>query len=189
MTPPRSTWIVRLGLLAPVVILLGLLGWALERHQATLAVGAALARGEAPPVPAVTLVALEGPPVSLAGLRGHPFILNFWASWCIPCREEAPLLETLWEEFRPQGLMVIGIDTQDLEAPARAFLKEFHIAYPTLRDPDGSVARIFGTTGVPETFFIGKDGRIRGKFPGAEARDDVWRAAALALLAGHAHVP
>lgn len=189
MTPPQSPWIVRLGLLAPVVILLGLLGWAVARHQATLAVGAALARGEAPPIPAVTLAALDGPPVSLVTLRGHPVILNFWASWCIPCRDEAPLLEAVWEEFRPQGLLVIGVDTQDMEQPARDFIREFHITYPTLRDPDGSVSRAFGATGVPETFFIGKDGRIRGKFPGAEVRQDVWRAAAVDLLAGHAHVP
>jgi len=84
---------------------------------------------------------------------------------------------------------VIGVDTQDMEAPARAFVKEFHITYPTLRDPDGSVARRFGTTGVPETFFIGADGRIRGKFPGAEARREAWRQAASALLSGRARVP
>jgi len=84
---------------------------------------------------------------------------------------------------------VLGVGTQDLEAPARAFLGEFRITYPNVRDPDGSVARLFGTTGVPETFFVGKDGRIRGKFPGVEARDDAWRAAAAALLADHPHVP
>ncbi len=189
MTPPQSSWIVRLGLLTPVVILLGLLGWAMERHQATLAVGAALARGEAPPVPAVTLAALDGPPVSLAALRGHPVVLNFWASWCIPCRDEAPLLEATWEEFRSQGLLVFGINTQDMETPARTFLKELHITYPTLRDSDGSVARLFGTTGVPETFFIGRDGRIRGKFPGVELRPTAWRGVAEALLTDQARIP
>jgi cytochrome c biogenesis protein CcmG/thiol:disulfide interchange protein DsbE len=185
----RRTWLVRAGLLAPVFVLLGLFAWALVRHQQTLSIGAALARGEAPPVPAVTLPALDGPPVSLATLRGRPVMLNFWASWCIPCRDEAPLLEATWQEFHAQGLLVIGIDTQDLEAPARAFLHEFHITYPTLRDPDGSVARRFGATGVPETFFIARDGLIHGKFPGAEVRGEAWRAAALALLAGQARIP
>lgn len=189
VAPSRTSWRVRVGLLLPVVLLLGLFGAAVVRHQQTLAIGAALARGDTPPVPAVTLPAFDGPPISLTALGGNPVILNFWASWCIPCRDEAPLLEAVWEEFRSHGLLVIGVDTQDMEEPARAFLKEFHIAYPTLRDPDGSVARIFGTTGVPETFFIGRDGRIRRKFPGVEVRDDVWRAAAVALLAGHAHVP
>ncbi len=189
MRPPQSPWIVSLGLLAPVVTLLGLFGWAIVRHQETLAVGAALARGEAPPVPAVTLAAMGGPPVSLATLRGHPVVFNFWASWCIPCRDEAPLLEATWEEFHSQGLLVIGVDTQDKETLARTFLKKFHIAYPTLRDPDGSVARLFGTTGVPETFFIGRDGRIRGKFPGVEPRPKEWRGAAEALLNDQARIP
>lgn len=92
-------------------------------------------------------------------------------------------------EPRPRGLHVIGFATQDLEQPARGFVKEFHVTYPTLRDPDGSVARLFGTTGVPETFFIDADGRIGGKFPGAEVRPAAWRAAALDLLSGRARVP
>jgi cytochrome c biogenesis protein CcmG/thiol:disulfide interchange protein DsbE len=185
----RASWWVRAGLLLPAMVLLGMFGAAVVRHQQTLAIGAALARGEAPPVPELTLLALDGPPISLAALRGHPVILNFWASWCIPCRDEAPLLEDTWRDFRAQGLLVIGVDTQDLEAPARAFLHEFHITYPTLRDPDGSVARRFGATGVPETFFIERDGRIHGKFPGAEVRGEAWRSAALALLAGQARIP
>ncbi len=180
---------IRIGVLLPVLALLGLFTWALVRHQQTLAVGAALARGESPPVPAITLPSFDGPPVSLSTLRGHPVILNFWTSWCIPCREEAPILEATWEEFRPQGLLVIGVDTQDLEAPARAFLKEFHVTYPTFRDPDGSVARLFGATGVPETFFIGRDGRIHGKFPGAEVRPATWQSAAAALLADQVRIP
>ena len=185
----HASWIIRAGLLLPVLAVLGLLGAAVLRHQQTLAIGAALARGESPPVPALILPAFDGPPISLAALRGHPVVLNFWASWCIPCRDEAPLLEGTWKEFRSQGLIVLGVDTQDLEGPARAFMKEFGITYPNGRDPDGSVARMFGTTGVPETFFIGADGRIHGKFPGAEVRRSAWRGAAQALLSGRARVP
>jgi len=191
-TPPSRSWRVwraRAGVMLPVLVVLALLAVATLRHQQTQAIGAALARGETPPVPDLTLPAFDGPPLSLSGLRGHPVIVNFWASWCIPCRDEAPLLEGIWQEFQSRGLIVLGVGTQDLEAPARAFLGEFRITYPNVRDPDGSVARLFGTTGVPETFFVGKDGRIRGKFPGVEARDDAWRAAAAALLADHPHVP
>lgn len=162
---------------------------ALTRHQQALAIGIALARGETPPVPSVTLPAFDGPPVSLPALRGHPVVLNFWASWCIPCRDEAPLLERVWREFRSQGVIVLGVDTQDLEAPARAFLKQYGITYRNVRDPDGSLGRLFGTTGVPETFFISGDGRIRGKFPGVQGSSGAWREAVSALLAGRARVP
>jgi len=186
---PRRSPIVRAWLLLPVLSVLALFALAMVRQQHTLAIGAALARGETPPVPNLTLPAFDGPPVSLAAFRGHPVILNFWASWCIPCRDEAPLLQGTWEEFRSQGLIVLGIDTRDLEGPARKFMKEFRITYPNTRDPDGTVAQLFGTTGVPETFFIDRDGRIRGKFPGAEVRRTAWREAALALLSGQARVP
>jgi len=187
--PPRASWVTRMGLLLPVLAVLALFTWALVRHQQTLVVGAALARGETPPVPAITLPSFGGPPVSLSALREHPVILNFWASWCIPCRDEAPLLEATWREFEGRGLLVLGVNTQDLETPARAFLREFHITYPNVRDPEGSTARLFGATGVPETFFIDREGRIRGKFPGAEVRPSAWRAAAEALIAGRAHIP
>lgn len=187
--PSCPHWSVRVGLLLPVLIVLGLLAVALTRHQQTLAVGAALARGETPPVPAVTLPAFDGPPVSLAGLRGHPVVVNFWASWCIPCRDEAPFLEDVWRRFRSQGLIVLGVDTEDLQAPARAFIKQYDVTYPTVRDPDGSVGRLFGTTGVPETFFISSDGRILGKFPGVQVSRTAWHDAAWGLVSGRAHVP
>lgn len=182
-------WVARGGLLLPVLVLLGVLAVALVRHQQTLAIEAALARGDTPPVPEVTLPGLDGPPVSLASLRGHPVILNFWASWCVPCRQEAPLLEATWREFQGRGLLVLGVATQDLDGAARDFIREVGITYPNVRDPDGSVARLFGTTGVPETFFIGSDGRIRGHFPGPQTDRAPWRAAAEALLAGRSHVP
>lgn len=188
-TRPGQAWRARTGLMLPLLAVLALLAAGTLRHHQTLAIGAALARGETPAVPDLTLPGFDGRPVSLRGLTGHPVILNFWASWCIPCRDEAPLLEGTWREFRPQGLIVLGVDTQDLEAPARAFLKEFRITYPNARDPDGSIGRQFGTTGVPETFFIDREGRIRGKFPGVEVRRDAWREAALGLLAGRARVP
>ena len=185
----KRAWPARAGVLLPVLALLALLAAATMRHQQALVISAALARGETPVVPDLTLPAFDGPPVSLRAFAGHAVVLNFWASWCIPCRDEAPLLEGLSHEFRAQGLTVLGVDTQDLTAPGRAFLDKLGITYPNVRDPDGSVGREFGTTGVPETFFIDRQGRIRGKFPGAEVRPAAWRAAALGLLSGQAHVP
>lgn len=185
----RQRWIAWVGLLVPVLALLGLLAVGTAHHQQALRIGEALARGDSPQAPAVTLPAFSGPPVALAALRGHPIVLNIWASWCVPCREEAPLLEQVWKAYRSRGLIVLGVDTQDLESPARAFLTRYAITYPNGRDPDGSVSRTFGATGVPETFFISADGRIRGKFPGEQIDPAAWRAAVSALLRGQAHVP
>jgi cytochrome c biogenesis protein CcmG/thiol:disulfide interchange protein DsbE len=185
----RSPWGVRAALLIPVAAVLGVLAWAMVHHQRSLEIGEALARGETPLVPAVTLVDFDGRSVSLPDLRGHPVIVNFWASWCVPCREEAPLLEGIWTEYRAKGVIVLGIDTQDLTSPARRFLTQFGITYRNLRDPDGDVGRLFGTTGVPETFFVGADGRIRGRFPGELRGPSVWREAVEGLIAGRVIVP
>jgi cytochrome c biogenesis protein CcmG/thiol:disulfide interchange protein DsbE len=176
-------------LLLPVAAFLGFLAWATFHHQQALEVGGALARGETPPAPQVMLRAFEGQSVALSDFRGRAVILNFWASWCVPCREEAPLLETVWNEFRGKGLVVLGVDTRDLDDPARGFLKQYKITYLNVRDPDGVIAHLFGTTGVPETFFISADGKILGKFPGEQAALSAWRAAAEALIAGRARVP
>lgn len=183
------------ALLLPVVALVALLAAASVRRDRALAIGAALARGETPPVPALVLQSLPAENgaapagVALRDLRGHAVVLNFWASWCGPCREEAPLLTGVARDYRSRGLLVVGVDTQDLEAPARAFLARYKVTYLNLRDPDGSVGRLFGTTGVPETFFIDADGRIQGKFPGEQLDPAVWRRAVDAVLAGRRPVP
>jgi cytochrome c biogenesis protein CcmG/thiol:disulfide interchange protein DsbE len=190
----RTRWTTWAALLVPVLLLIALLAAASLRRDRALAIGAALARGESPAVPALVLPTL--PPesaapraVGLRELRGHAVVLNFWASWCDPCREETPLLETLAHDYAPRGLLVVGVDTQDLEAPARAFLSRYAVTYLNLRDPDGSVGRLFGTTGVPETFFIDAAGRIRAKFPGEQLDAAVWRRAVEALLAGGRPAP
>ncbi|HLJ62135.1 MAG TPA: TlpA disulfide reductase family protein [bacterium] len=181
---PRRSWPAWAGLLLPLLALLSLLAAGMIRHDRSVAVSEALARGETPAVPALSMPAFSGPPVSLAEFRGHPVILNFWASWCVPCREEAPLLEATWRHYRARGVVVLGVDTQDLLSPARAFISEYRLSFPSARDPDGTVARRFGTTGVPETFFVSADGRIVGKFPGEQVNPEAWRRVAEALLAG-----
>lgn len=197
----RGRWLRWAAMLLPVLVLVALLAAASVRHERALAIGAALARGEMPPVPAVVLPRLapsgataeqggdRREEVALRDLRGHAVVLNFWASWCAPCREEAPMLNSLARDYRARGLLVVGVDTEDLEAPARAFLAQYAITYLNLRDPDGGVGRLFGTTGVPETFFIDASGRILGKFPGEQLDRTVWRRAAEALLAGRRPAP
>jgi cytochrome c biogenesis protein CcmG, thiol:disulfide interchange protein DsbE len=134
--------------------------------------------------------------VALAELQGVPVVLNFWASWCIPCREEAPLLEREWQRARASGVLFVGLDMQDVTQDARDFLEEFQISYLNLRDKRKDVARRWGVTGIPETFFITPKGMIVGHVIGALTQDQVRRGIAAArsgrvvgALSGGARLP
>lgn len=87
-------------------------------------------------------------------LKGHPVVINFWASWCIPCREEAPLFERAWKNYRDEGVIFLGVNIKDAESDARAFVEEFGITYPVVRDLDQTLTKDFGVKGLPETFFV-----------------------------------
>lgn len=93
-------------------------------------------------------------------LRGHPVVLNFWASWCAPCREEAPLLERTYQRFRDQGVRFVGVNIRDQEPNARRFVEDFGITFPVVRDEDQELARGLDVYGLPQTFFIDADGRL-----------------------------
>jgi cytochrome c biogenesis protein CcmG/thiol:disulfide interchange protein DsbE len=122
----------------------------------------------AKPAPAFRLTALDGGDLSLAGLRGTPVVLNFWASWCYPaCYEEAPLLEAAWRRYKGQGLAMIGVAIQDKEANMREFLRKFDFTFPNGADPGSKIAIDYGVYGVPETLFIDRQGRIAYKHVGA----------------------
>ncbi len=124
-----------------------------------------VALGEA--APASPLPRLEGGGNgSLADYRGRWVLVNFWASWCIPCREEAPALEDFQRRHGGGTFTVLGIDSRDLSGDGRAFVRRFGLSYPQLRDGDGSAAHDFGTTGVPENFLVDPRGRVRLLVPG-----------------------
>jgi len=118
--------------------------------------------------PAYAAATLAGDTVSLEGLRGQAVLLNIWATWCPPCREEMPLLQQLDDEYGERGLRVIGvsIDTRAAEDAVRQFLEDYGIDFTILHDPDGRVTRAFRTAGVPETFLIGRDGRVAAHWIG-----------------------
>ncbi|GIV69182.1 TlpA family protein disulfide reductase [Caldilinea sp.] len=116
------------------------------------------ASGQAPPF---TFTTFDGETISLEDLRGRGVVLNFWASWCAPCRDEAPLLEAMWRREKDNGIVFIGLDYLDQEPAARAYLAEFNITYPNGPDLQSAAARRYGIKGVPETFFIDPDGVIQ----------------------------
>lgn len=124
------------------------------------------------PAPDFSLQLFDGSQLSLASLHEQVIVVNFWGSWCEPCREEAPVLEKVWREYQGQGVAFIGIAYKDTEGKARAFLDEFGITYPNALDPGNKVARSYRVRGVPETFFI-KDGVIADLYIGPMAEDQL----------------
>jgi cytochrome c biogenesis protein CcmG/thiol:disulfide interchange protein DsbE len=126
-----------------------------------------LGRGETPPAPTFRLDRLDRPgKLSLTAYRGRPVILNFWASWCEPCKEEAPMLQRVWEEGRDDGLVVLGVNAQDFERDARRFVRRYGLTYPIVHDGPGSSLGRFGLTGFPETWWIDREGRLVGYVQG-----------------------
>jgi cytochrome c biogenesis protein CcmG, thiol:disulfide interchange protein DsbE len=115
------------------------------------------------PAPDFTLAALSThaePPIHLANLRGKPVVINFWASWCSPCADEAPLLQAAWQHAGTKGVIFIGIDYQDTQSDGLSFLQKQGITYPSAIDANGATAINYGVTGTPETFFIDRRGVV-----------------------------
>ena len=125
--------------------------------------------------PAFDLETLDGGRLSLAQLRGSAVVLNFWASWCIPCREEAPLLTAADATYGPRGVRVLGVVYQDSAENARDFMRRYGQTYPGLLDPSGRTAIDYGVFGIPETFFIDASGVVRSRQVGALTEDDLQR--------------
>lgn len=123
-----------------------------------------------PAVPAVTGTTLSGASISMSGFRGHVVVVNFWGSWCAPCRAEARVLAALATRFRPDGVRFLGVDIRDSVASAQAFQRDFGITYPSLNDPGDQVALDFRATvppaGIPTTLVVSATGRITARVIG-----------------------
>lgn len=118
------------------------------------------------PAPSFTYPGLHGGEVTSELLDGKVAVVNFWASWCGPCRKEAPGLQRVWEEYRGRGVQFLGVNHMDDRFAARAFEDEFGLTYPSLFDPSGSLAAKFQVLALPSTFVIGRDGWIDFQFTG-----------------------
>ena len=127
------------------------------------------------PAPAFDLQTLDGNRLSLEQLRGSAVVLNFWASWCIPCREEAPLLTAANATYGPHGVRIVGVVYQDSADNARDFMRRYGQTYPGLLDPDGRTAIDYAVFGIPETFFIDASGVVRSRQVGALTDADLRR--------------
>ncbi len=105
--------------------------------------------------------------LSLSNFKGKPVVLNFWASWCAPCKEEAPLLEGTWKQVQAQGkdAVILGVDFQDSNMDGMSFLQLYSITYPIVLDAGGSVASKYGITSLPQTIFINRHGTVLSRVP------------------------
>jgi cytochrome c biogenesis protein CcmG, thiol:disulfide interchange protein DsbE len=160
----RAKTVGQIIAVAAVAGLLGLLVWKLAFGSSGGA-AAKLADGGHPVAPAFTLDRLDAPgaKLALADLKGKPLVVNFWASWCIPCKDEAPALQKSFEKYRSQGLVVLGVDAQDFRGDAKRFARRFGVTYPIVYDGKGSTLGKWGVTGFPETFFVDRSGHLVGE--------------------------
>lgn len=139
-----------------IVALLGVIGYALyQRSQSQPTTG---------PAPTFSVTTFDDEPLALGELKGKVVVINFWASYCLPCRDEAPMLENLWREYKDKGVVFLGINTDDIEGDARAYMNEYTVTYPNAPDVGGRIEDQYRITGIPETFIVDTNGEISRHF-------------------------
>jgi cytochrome c biogenesis protein CcmG/thiol:disulfide interchange protein DsbE len=148
--------------LAAVLALLALLAYGIAENQTGQSIDSQLAAGKRPPAPDVSLPRLGGPggEVKLSSYRGKVVVLNFWASWCPPCKGEAPVLSRWQKTLSRSGGTIVGVDVLDVSSDAERFIAEHGLDFPHLRDQDGSRLKSFEVVGYPETIVLDRKGRI-----------------------------
>jgi cytochrome c biogenesis protein CcmG/thiol:disulfide interchange protein DsbE len=156
-----------------VLALLALLIWKVAFNNNSGGVAAKIDKGRVVNAPDFALGRLDAPgQLALASLRGRPVVLNFWASWCYPCNQEAPTLEQAARQWSGTAT-VVGVDVRDARGEARKFLRAHDISYPVVHDNRDSIWGTWGLTGLPETFFLDAGGRVVGHVAGQISAADL----------------
>ncbi|HET7044643.1 MAG TPA: TlpA disulfide reductase family protein [Gaiellaceae bacterium] len=147
--------------LALVAGLLALLVYRLSTQESAKGFVNKIAAGDDPAAPGFSLKPLsgDGGPVKLASFRGKAVVVNWWASWCQPCKKEAPLLQQAYRRWHGQGVVFLGVDANDVTSDGRSFVAKHGLGFTMLKDGSGSTLGHWGITGFPETFFIDRQGR------------------------------
>lgn len=154
-----------------IVGLMALMAWALSNQSPVTGMSGFTRVQET--APGFTLRLFDGEELTLSDLADRPVVINFWASWCGPCREEAVGLERTWRTYRDDGVMFVGVDIQDAEEDALEYLAEFNVTYPNGPDLDGKITVDYGVVGLPVTFFVSKEGIVERRWVGAVPESQV----------------
>ncbi|HEY7659996.1 MAG TPA: TlpA disulfide reductase family protein [Actinomycetota bacterium] len=159
----RSRWRLVAFVLAPILLFTWLLASGLGKDPRELP-----SELEGDPAPTFSLPELRGGgTIDLADLRGQVVVVNFWASWCLPCRDEHPALSAAWDRYRERGVVILGVSFEDTEEGALDYVAELGGDWPLVTDPGSRTAIEYGVFGVPETFVVAPDGTIAAKTTGA----------------------
>ena len=167
----RRTVVLAAAVVAAVLVVVLVTAWPGGGNSETTTVdgnaGAVLySAGHRPAAPGFTGTTLTGSKLSSASYRGRVVVLNFWGSWCVPCREEAPILAAVAEKYQPSGVSFLGVDVRDTTASALAFTHSFHVAYPSVSDQSSAITLDFTAkvpiAGTPTTLVVDRTGHIAG---------------------------
>lgn len=128
---------------------------------------------EPKPAQDFTLKDLNGNEVKLSSLKGKAVVINFWATWCYPCREEIPDLQKSYEENKDKGLVILGVNIKENESKVSKFSKDYKMTYPILMDIEGTISDAYRVFGIPMSFFIDRNGLIKDSFIGMLTKEDL----------------
>jgi cytochrome c biogenesis protein CcmG/thiol:disulfide interchange protein DsbE len=161
--PWRDRRVLFLAVVVVAVALLGLLFWGMRRGP-SIEVGGAVPVNR--PAPQFTVTTIDGKQLTLGDLRGKTVVLNVWASWCVPCRDEAGELNRTYATYKDRNVVFVGIAWNDNDSEVRKFIDTYKVPYAVALDPEGKIAIDLGITGVPETFLIDAQGQLTQKWIG-----------------------